>query len=169
MNWHYDKKLTVGNEYNMVITIVDTSDMVYIYKSKNNDFKFIKLAVLSSEIHNKDTIVHKVTNQTYGKRMVVIFTYSTQLGENKYNLQNKLLNSIYYSKQLLYRKKCLIIGGENGIGGEIVHILKATNCNIFILGRNTIHSNKNIFCDLSDLKSVFKALDYIIKMGLVFD
>jgi len=172
MRWHYDRKITIGKEYNVVVTIFDTSDMVFIYKSNNGTPIFMKLPVLSAEIHNKDTIVHKVTFQTYGQRIVLVFTYSTDIYRNKYNFKNKVLNSLYYTKRLIYKKKCLIIGGTNGIGGGIVRFLNEIDCNIFILGKtanNSIKGIKNIFCDLSDLNSVFKAINKIKHMEIVFD
>jgi NAD(P)-dependent dehydrogenase (short-subunit alcohol dehydrogenase family) len=173
IDWHIDKKITNGDEYNMIITLFDTSDSIFIYKS-DKTIKFYKLPILSAEIHNKGKIPHKVIKQTYGERISLVFSYSTH--QQKNTLTNKISN-IYHNIQLYLpiNKKCLVIGGINGIGGEIVRILNQINCDVYILGRindsskNILKKEKYIDCDLADMKSVFKAIINIKNMNIKFD
>jgi hypothetical protein len=75
LDWHYDNNFTIGNRYTLVIPVLvdkgSTSEFL-IKDRKTGIEKIIKIPLGKGVIYNGSVTYHKISNQTNGKRILVI-------------------------------------------------------------------------------------------------
>ncbi len=81
LEWHYDNNFTIGNRYTLVIPIIvdkgNTSEFM-IKDCKTNVEKIIPIPLGKGVIYNGSVTYHKISQQTDGKRrMVIIIPFYT--------------------------------------------------------------------------------------------